>query len=119
MSNRYVDFALAANVSKRLKKHLAQPTNEKEQRRKNRVEDITEVPRKIWGNEAHRRKVRQAQDAMNYRNEADRLLSQYHANRIPANRTRLYEARYNMLRNKYRQAVPPPMVHEGGVYHHV
>ena len=119
MSNRYIDLALAANVNKHLKKHLAQPTSEKEQRRKNRVEDITEVPRRIWGNEAHRRKVRQVQDAMNYRNEADRLLSLYHANRIPANRMHLYGARYSMLRNKYRQSVPPPMVHEGGVYHHV
>jgi len=119
MSNRYIDLALAANISKHLKKHLAQPTNGKEQRQKNRVEDITEVPRRIWGNEAHRRKARQVQDAMNYRNGADRLLSLHHANRTPANRMHLYGARCNMLRNQYRQSVPPPMVHEGGVYHHV
>ena len=118
MSNRYIDFALFANISQHVRKHLAQPTNEKEQRRKNRVEDITDVPKRIWGNEAHRRRIRQVQDAMNYRNEADRIQSLVHSGRIPANRERLYRARQHMLEQKYRQIVPP-LVGEGGVYHHV
>ena len=118
MSNRYIDFALAASVSQHVRKHLARPTNEKEQRRKNRVEDITETPRKIWGNEAHRRKIRQTQDAMNYRNESDRIQSLIHSGRVPANRERLYRARQRMLDQKFRQIVPP-LVGEGGVYHHV
>jgi hypothetical protein len=118
MSNRYIDFALAANISNHIKKHLRQPTNEKEQKRQNRVDDITEAPKKIWGNEAHRRKVRQVQDAMNYRNEADRIHSLISSGRVPANRERIYRARQRMLEQKYKQIVPP-LVSEGGVYHHV
>ena len=117
MSNRYIDFAIAANISKHIKSQLRQPTTEKEQKRKNRVEDITDTPKKIWANEAHRRKVRQVQDAMNYRNEADRIHSLISSNRIPANRDQLYTARRRMLLQKYRQIVPP-LVQEGGVYHH-
>ena len=89
MSNRHIYFELLANVSQHVRKHLAQPTNEKVQRRKNRVEHITETPKKIWGNEARRRKIRQAQDAMNYRNEHDRITSLIQSNRVPANRERL------------------------------
>ena len=118
MSNRYIDFAIAANITKHIKSNLRQPATEKEQKRKNRVDDITDTPKKIWANEAHGRKVRQAQDAMNYRNEADRIHSLISSNRIPANRDQLYTARRRMLLQKYRQIVPP-LVQEGGVYHHV
>lgn len=118
MSNRYVDFALMANVGQHIKKQLMQPTNDKQQKRKHRVEDITDVPKRIWGNEAHRRKVRQVQDALNYRNEADRIHGLINAGRIPNNRERIYRARHRMLLHKYQQVVPP-LVGEGGVYHHV
>ena len=118
MSNRYVDFALASNINQHIKSHLRQPTNEKEQKRKNRVEDITETPKQIFGNEAHRRKVRQIQDAMNYRNETDRIHCLISSGRVPANRERLYRARHRMLEQKYKQVLQP-LVSEGGVYHHV
>lgn len=118
MSNRYADFALHTNVSKHLKAHIAQPTNDKEQRRKNRVDDMTETPKKIWGNEDHRRKIRQVQDAMNYRNEADRIHGMINANRVPANRHRIYLARHRMLTRKYQQ-IASPLIAEAGVYHHV
>lgn len=118
MSNRYIDFAVVAGISQHIKNHLRQPTNEKEQKRKNRIDDITEAPKKIWANEAHRRKIRQVQDAMNYRNEADQIQSLIHAGRIPANRERLYRARLRMLEQKFNQ-VAPPLVSEGGVYHRV
>ena len=93
LRNRHTDFALASNISQHIKNHLRQPTNEKEQKRKNRVEDMTETPKQIFGNEAHRRKVRQIQDAMNYRAETDRMHSFKTSGRVPANKERLYRAR--------------------------
>ena len=42
MSNRYIDFAIAANITKHIKSNLRQPAAEKEQKKKKRVEDITD-----------------------------------------------------------------------------
>lgn len=118
MSNRYIDFSrVALGAAPRVMPKLQQPTNEKEQKRKNRVEDITEAPKKIWSNEAHRRKVRQMQDAMNYRNEIDRVRSNIHSGRLPANRERLYRSRLHLLEQKLKYL--EPLISESGKFHHI
>jgi len=118
MSNRYIDFSrVALGAAPRALPKLQQPTTENEQKRKNRVEDISEVPKKIWGNEAHRRKIRQMQDAMNYRNEIDRVKSTIHSGRLPANRERLYRSRLQLLEHKLKYM--EPLVSESGKFHHI
>lgn len=118
MSNRYIDFSRAAlGGAPTVTPKLQQPTTEKEQKRRNRVEDITEEPKKIWANEAHRRKVRQMQDAMNYRNEVDRIRSTIHSGRIPANREHLYRSRLHLLEQKLKYI--EPLVSESGKFHHI
>lgn len=119
MSNRYTDFLQYVRMSESSKstRHLQQPTNEKEQRRKNRIEDISENPRKIWGNNAFKNRVRLMQDAMNYRNEVDRIRSDVHERRIPANRRHMYQNRLALLEGKLRYL--EPIIAEGGRYHHV
>jgi hypothetical protein len=119
MSNRHIDFGLLAkgSTASKMKSHLQHPTNQKEQKRKNRIEDITDAPKKIWGNNAFKLKLRQMQDAKNYRNEADRVHSMIHEGRIPANREHLFRARLHMLRQHVRHL--EPLVAEGGRYHHV
>lgn len=118
MSNRYIDFSRAAlGGALSVIPKLQQPTTEKEHKRKNRVEDITEEPKKIWQNEAHRRKVRQMQDAMNYRNEVDRIRSTIHNGRIPANRAHVYNSRLRLLEQKLKHL--EPLVAESGKFHHI
>ena len=54
MSNRYIDFAAMLGHTKQHARYLQRPTNEKEEARKNKIKDISEHPRKIWGNNAFR-----------------------------------------------------------------
>jgi hypothetical protein len=118
MSNRYIDFSrVALGGTPRVFAKLQQPTNEKEQKRHNKIEDITEAPKKIWGNEAHRRKLRQMQDAMNYRNEIDRIRSTIHSGRVPGNREHLYLGRLRLLEQKLKYT--EPLISESGQYHHI
>ena len=119
MSNKYIDFGVYATprMSSAVKttKYLQRPTNEKEQKRKNRIEDISENPRKIWANNAYVQKVRLMQDAQNYRNEVDRLRSMVSDNRIPANRRQLYRGRLDAIENHLRRI--HPMIAQHGEYH--
>jgi len=117
MSNRYNDFSQFTPQSKALiRKHLAQPTTEKEMKRKNRVKDITEEPKKIWANNAHIRKLKLMQEAMNHRNEIDRLRSDLYNNRIPGNREHIFRKRMHVLQNRLNYITP--IVSEHGTYHH-
>ena len=118
MSNRYTDLAqIAKGSTSTMKSHLQHPTMNKEAKRKNRIDDITEAPKKIWGNNAFRQKLKLMQDAKNYRNEAESVHSMIHERRIPANREHLYRARLHMLRQHIRHL--EPMVTESGRYQHV
>ncbi len=118
MSNRYVDFGhIAKGTTATMTSHLQQPTMGKDAKRRNRIQDITDAPKKIWGNNAFRYKLKLMQDAQNYRNEADRVHSMVHERRIPANREHLFRARLHLLRQHLRHL--EPLVAEGGRYHHV
>ena len=118
MSNRYIDFSrVALGAAPSVIAKLQQPTNEKEQKRRNKIEDISDAPKKIWGNEAHRRKLRQIQDAMNYRNEIDRVRSTIHSGRIPANREHVYRGRLRLLEQKLKYL--EPLIAESGKFHYV
>ena len=118
MSNRCIDFGVytTPRVSSAVKttKYLQRPTNEKEQKRKNRIEDISENPRNM-ANNAHVQKVRLMQDAQNYRNEVDRLRSMVSGNRIPSNRRQLYRGRLDAIENHLRRI--HPMIAQHGEYH--
>jgi hypothetical protein len=120
MSNRYVDFSsyMHQNISPATKqlRHLQKPTNEKEEKRKNRIQDITENPKKIWANNAFVQKLKLMQDAQNYRNEIDRIRSIVNDNRIPANRRHLYRGRLHILEENMRHL--RPIISEHGEYHH-
>jgi hypothetical protein len=119
MSNRYIDFSniVYGRPTATVKKHLQNVTTEKENKRKNRVQDLTEQPKRIFANNAFRIKLKQMQDAMNLRNEVDRVHSDIHSGRIPANRERLYRTRLNLLRDHLRHL--EPLISEGGHYRHV
>jgi len=118
MSNRYIDFSrVALGAGPRALPKLQQPTTENYHSRKNRIEDISEVPKKIWGNEAHRRKIRQMQDAMNCRNESARIKSTMRSGRLPANRERFYQSRLRLLEHKLKYL--EPLLGESGKFHHV
>ena len=118
MSNRYVDFGLLAKgAANTAKSNLQQPTMSKNAKRRNRIEDITDAPIKIWGNNAFRQKLKLMQDAKNYRNEVDRVHSMIHEGRIPANREHVFRTRLHLLRQHLRHL--EPIISEHGRYQHV
>lgn len=117
MSNRYIDFAAMLGNTTQHARYLQRPTNEREEARKNKIKDISENPKKIWGNNAFRYRVKQMQEAMNYRNEIDRLKSMIHDGRIPANRRELYRGRLTLLEQKLIYL--KPLITEHGEYQHV
>ena len=125
MSNRYIDLGAIARSShtlthpssKHIKSHLQRPTNEKEQKRKNRIEDISAEPKQKRANNAFRLRLKQMQDAKNYRNEADRLHSMIHEGRVAGNHRHVYASRLIVLRRHLVHL--QPMIAEHGHYHHV
>ena len=60
-----------------------------EKERLNRVEDITELPKRIYKNNMFRHQVLLAQQARNYSREKERLIGEINNHRIPANRARI------------------------------
>ena len=105
MSNRYFDMNeyYLRSISQPIgPKHYSQlrkanPKMQKYMQRvkefPERVEDLTEMPKRIVGNNYFRFQVLMAQQASNYKREQERIISEINENRIPANRSILKRRR--------------------------
>lgn len=123
MSNRYFDMDLVrisrnrhdlAPLSKAMKEHMRMPTAEKEKKNKQIVNDITEGAMRIVTNNAYANKIRQLQDAANYRNELERINGLIKARRIAKNRLPIYRGRMEALKKELEQI--QPIITEGGKF---
>ena len=98
MSNRYFEmqnFQMFNPPSLIQKRHYSKGKSLEEniehakKERLNRVEDVTELPKRIHKNNMFRHQVLLAQQARNYSREKERLIGEINTHRIPANRARI------------------------------
>ena len=98
MSNRYFEmqnFQMFIPPSLVNKRHFAKGKSlednieDVKKERLNRVEDITELPKRIYKNNMFRHQVLLSQQARNYSREKERLMGEINSHRIPANRARI------------------------------
>ena len=105
MSNRYFEmqnFQMFIPPSLVNKRHFAKGKSlednieDVKKERLNRVEDITELPKRIYNKNMFRHQVLLSQQARNYSREKERLMGEINTHRIPANRARI-KRRINYL----------------------